>query len=77
VNRAPTIAILPLKKSIDEVYANLTEHKLMLGKGDFYAVRPLQEMEIPRSPGVIRISFLHYTSMNEIEQLIAGLKVAL
>ena len=49
----------------------------MLGLGNFYAVRPLMDMGIPRQPGVLRISFLHYTSMEEIDQLIAGLKVAL
>jgi selenocysteine lyase/cysteine desulfurase len=76
-NRAPTVSIIPKNKDIDAVYENLTKHKLMLGKGDFYAVRPLKGMGIPRPPGVLRISFLHYTSINEVDQLIAGLKAAL
>ncbi len=76
-DRAPTISIIPKNKTINEVYATLTEHKLMLGMGDFYAVRPLMDMGIPRPPGVLRISFLHYTSMEEVDQLIAGLKKAL
>jgi selenocysteine lyase/cysteine desulfurase len=75
--RAPTVSILPCNKNIEAVYATLTNHKLMLGIGDFYAVRPLMDMGIPRPPGVLRISFLHYTSMEEIDQLIRGLKVAL
>ena len=49
----------------------------MLGMSNFYAVRPLIDMDIPRQPGVLRISFLHYTSMEEMNQLIEGLKVAL
>ncbi len=49
----------------------------MLGIGDFYAVRPLMDMEIPGDPGVIRTSFMHYTSPEEIDQLIEGLKEAL
>ncbi|NNK09889.1 MAG: aminotransferase class V-fold PLP-dependent enzyme [Flavobacteriaceae bacterium] len=76
-DRAPTVAILPLKKNLHQVYSSLTKHKLMLGKGDFYAVRPLMDMEIQRPPGVIRISFLHYTQQSEIKQLIKGLEVAL
>lgn len=76
-DRAPTVSIIPKKKSIDKVYTTLTEHKLMLGKGDFYAARPLMDMGIPRPPGVLRISFLHYTSMQEVNQLITGLKAAL
>jgi selenocysteine lyase/cysteine desulfurase len=75
--RAPTISIIPRNKSIEAVYATLTKQHLMLGMGDFYAVRPLKDMMIPRSPGVLRVSFLHYTSMEEIEQLIMGLRAAL
>ncbi|MBT8307196.1 MAG: aminotransferase class V-fold PLP-dependent enzyme [Maribacter sp.] len=75
--RLPIVSIIPLNKTIGEVYAKLTEYKLMLGTGDFYAVRPLMDMGIPLNPGVLRMSFVHYTSMEEINQLIAGLKVAL
>ena len=75
--RLPIVSIIPRHKSIAKVYASLTEHKLMLGTGDFYAVRPLMDMGIPLKPGVLRISFVHYTSMEELNQLIAGLKKAL
>lgn len=75
--RVPTVSILPLEKNLEKVYASLTQHKLMLGMGDFYAVRPLMDMGIPLDPGVLRMSFLHYTSMEEIDQLIEGLKRAL
>lgn len=75
--RAPIVSIIPKNKNIKRVYAALIQHKLMLGLGDFYAVRPLMDMKIPTQPGVLRISFLHYTSMEEIDQLIEGLKVAL
>lgn len=76
-DRLPIVSIIPIRKNLKRVYAKLTEHKLMLGMGDFYAVRPLIDMDIPRPPGVLRISFLHYTSLEEIDQLIEGLKAAL
>jgi selenocysteine lyase/cysteine desulfurase len=76
-DRAPIVSIIPLKKNIKKVYTDLTKHKLMLGIGNFYAVRPLMDMNIPTQPGVIRISFLHYTSLEDIDQLIEGLKIAL
>ena len=77
VNRAPIVSFIPKNKNIKKVYTELIEHKLMLGLGNFYAFRPLIDMQIPTDPGVIRISFLHYTSEEEIEQLISGLKDAL
>ncbi len=73
-DRAPIVSILPKKKPIKEVYDRLTQHELMLGIGEFYAVRPLMDMNIPVDPGVIRISFLHYTNSEEVDQLIQGLK---
>ena len=49
----------------------------MLGIGNFNAVRPLMDLDIPRQPGVLRISFLHYNNMEEINQLLNGLKAVL
>ena len=75
--RASTVSIIPLNKSVECVVSTLLEHKLMVGTGDFYGVRPLAEMNIELEPGVIRMSFIHYTTMGEIDQLIKGLKTAL
>lgn len=75
--RLPIVSIIPKNRTVAEVYAILTECQLMLGTGDFYAVRPLNDMGIPLDPGVLRMSFVHYTSMGEINQLIAGLEKAL
>ncbi|NNK30234.1 MAG: aminotransferase class V-fold PLP-dependent enzyme, partial [Flavobacteriaceae bacterium] len=77
LNRAPIIAIMPLEKSIKRVYAGLIKQQLMLGIGDFYAVRPLMDMGIPIDPGVIRMSFVHYTTEEEIQQLITVLEAVL
>jgi len=76
-DRAPIVSIIPKNKNLKRVYTSLTQQKLMLGMGHFYAVRPLMDMDIPLQPGVLRISFLHYTSKDEIKQLIEGLKLAL
>lgn len=75
--RAPTVSVIPKKKSIDEVCAVLADKKLMVGQGSFYSVRPLEGMNIPTDTGVLRLSFLHYTIEDEINQLIDGLTVAL
>ena len=75
--RAPTLSIVPRDKSLDAVFAALTEKKLMAGQGHFYGVRPLMGMHIPIETGVLRLSFLHYTTADEIHQLIDGLSRAL
>ncbi|TWT73806.1 Cysteine desulfurase [Posidoniimonas polymericola] len=76
-DRAPTVAIVPLKKDAREVIAVLEREKIMAGLGSFYARRVLEAMGVDLSPGVLRLSFLHYTTQDEIEQLIAALDQAL
>ena len=75
--RVPTVSIVPRKKSIDEIFKVLTAKKLMAGQGHFYGVRPLLGLNIPIDTGVLRLSFLHYTTEEEISQLIEGLSAAL
>ncbi|MCA1795579.1 MAG: aminotransferase class V-fold PLP-dependent enzyme, partial [Desulfobacteraceae bacterium] len=75
--RAPTVSILPKDKPMDAVFAALTAKKIMAGQGHFYGVRPLMGMHLPIETGVLRLSFLHYTTADEIHQLIDGLSAAL
>jgi selenocysteine lyase/cysteine desulfurase len=45
----------------------------MAGVGDFYAVRLLETMGVSPEDGAVRLSFVHYTSRDEINQAIAAL----
>ncbi|GAB4557453.1 MAG: aminotransferase class V-fold PLP-dependent enzyme [Ruegeria sp.] len=67
--RAPTVA-LALNRNAEEVAAELAQHGVMAGGGDFYAVRPLTAMGVDLGQGVLRVSFTHYTSRDEIDQLL-------
>ncbi len=75
--RAPTVSFVPLKKKHADILDTLITHKVIGKSGDFYGVRPLEGMNIPLNPGVVRVSFVHYTTEAEIDQLIGGLKAAL
>ncbi|MBR9894638.1 aminotransferase class V-fold PLP-dependent enzyme [bacterium] len=71
-NRAPTVAVA-LQGPAEPVARRLANHKVMAGGSNFYAVRPLQAMGIDPDDGVLRLSFTHYTSPEEVDQLIAAL----
>ncbi len=75
--RAPTVSVVPLARDAADIHRALIDHQLMTGHGDFYGVRPLIGMGIEPDPGVLRMSFLHYTTENEIDRLIAGLAAVL
>jgi selenocysteine lyase/cysteine desulfurase len=71
-NRAPTIAI-ELDRPGEEAATALADHGIMAGGGDFYAVRPLEAMGVDPGKGVLRLSFVHYTSPIDIDRLITAL----
>lgn len=75
--RAPTVSIVPLRRPVTEVAESLVRSRMMVGVGDFYAPRLLDEMRIPTEPGVLRMSFIHYNTEGEIDRLITALDRAL
>ena len=70
--RAPTVA-LELAQAGEPVAAELAAHGVMAGGGDFYAVRALKAMGVDPEKGVLRLSFVHYTSETEVQQLMEAL----
>ncbi|SMH58218.1 aminotransferase class V-fold PLP-dependent enzyme [Maritimibacter sp. HL-12] len=74
--RAPTVA-LELSAPGAGVAAALALEGIMAGGGDFYAVRPLEAMGVDPDKGVLRLSFVHYTTEAEVDKLIAALDKAL
>jgi len=70
--RAPTIAVELAGPGEDAARA-LAAHGIMAGGGNFYAQRPLQALGIDTDKGVLRLSFVHYTTGQEVERLISAL----
>jgi selenocysteine lyase/cysteine desulfurase len=69
--RAPTVAVaLDGDRDAEATAAALGPHGIMAGGGDFYAVRPLTALGVDLERGVLRMSFVHYTSEGEIGKLI-------
>lgn len=70
--KVPTVAVVTARNPHD-IATELVQHKVMASAGDFYAVRVIEAMGVPTDPGVLRLSFVHYTSPAEIDQLVAAL----
>ncbi|MEM9638794.1 MAG: aminotransferase class V-fold PLP-dependent enzyme, partial [Pseudomonadota bacterium] len=70
--RAPTVA-LALTRPGEQVAAELAAHGIMAGGGDFYAGRALDAMGVDAEKGVLRLSFTHYTTAGEVDQLLNAL----
>ena len=72
-HRAPTVAVALAEKG-EDVAARLAAHGIMAGGGDFYGVRVIKALGEDPDHGVLRMSFVHYTAPQEIEQLVTALK---
>jgi cysteine desulfurase family protein (TIGR01976 family) len=71
--RAATVSFLPDTIDPAEVVRQLAERGFMAGNGNFYAVRLLEAMGVDSTRGAVRVSFVHYNSMQEITRLIQAL----
>jgi selenocysteine lyase/cysteine desulfurase len=69
-SRAPTVAFAIQGQQPAELGARLGEQGIGVGVGDFYAYRLVQALGIDNATGVVRTSFVHYTSPAEIDRLI-------
>lgn len=71
-SRAPTLAMV-LNEPGNDVARRLAPYGIMCGGGNFYGVRCLQAQGVDPARGALRISFVHYTSKEEVEKLIVAL----
>ncbi|MCP5084548.1 MAG: aminotransferase class V-fold PLP-dependent enzyme [Alphaproteobacteria bacterium] len=71
--RAPTVAVHTLNRNPHEIAEDLAPKGIMAGAGDFYSVRVIDAMGVKPDPGVLRVSFVHYTTRHEVDRLIAAL----
>jgi selenocysteine lyase/cysteine desulfurase len=71
--RAPTVSLRTLTASPLEIATRLGARGIVAGAGNFYAVRLLEALDIPAEPGVLRFSFVHYTSPEDLSQLLTAL----
>ena len=74
--RVPTVALHTAKPAA-EIADALSAHGVMAGAGDFYAVRTIGAMGCDADEGVLRLSFVHYTTDGEVQQLMKGLDACL
>ncbi|MEM9133104.1 MAG: aminotransferase class V-fold PLP-dependent enzyme [Actinomycetota bacterium] len=76
-HRCPTVAFVPLAREPEAVAAALVDHGIMAGAGDFYANRVLSGLDVDPDRGVVRVSFVHYTSVDDIDRLSVALRAEL
>jgi cysteine desulfurase family protein (TIGR01976 family) len=75
--RAPTVAFTVAGQRPAAVASRLSERQIGIGAGHFYAYRLVEALGIDPREGLVRTSFVHYTSHDEVNRLIAALDSSL
>lgn len=73
IDRAPTVAFAVNGQSPGELAARMNSFKLGIGVGHFYAYRLVEALGVDTEEGLLRASFVHYTSPEEVTRLIEAL----
>jgi cysteine desulfurase family protein (TIGR01976 family) len=72
-HRCPTIAFLPLTLEPSVVARRLVDRGIQTSASDYYAVRVLNGMGLDPERGVVRLSFVHYTSQADVDRALTAL----
>jgi len=68
--RVPTISFVVDGMASDEVVAAVDPHGIGIRFGDFYAVDLIDDLGLREVQGVVRVSLVHYNTLDEVDRLI-------
>ncbi len=72
-HRAPTVSFTVNGREPSAIAALLAEQKIGIANGNCYAWRLMDALSIEPEQGVVRLSFVHYTTREEIDRLLEAL----
>ena len=67
--RVPTISFVVEGMSSAQIPLVTDKHKIGLRYGDFYSRRIIQNLDLQKSDGVVRVSMVHYNTVDEVDRL--------
>jgi selenocysteine lyase/cysteine desulfurase len=71
--RAPTVSFAVRGRDSAGIGARLADAKIGVGVGNFYAYRLIRALGIDTEDGAVRLSFVHYTTKDEVDRLMREL----
>jgi cysteine desulfurase family protein (TIGR01976 family) len=71
--RVPTIAFTVDGVDSASIPPHLDDHHIGIRYGDFYAKRLIQSLDLQTCNGVVRVSMVHYNTLEEVDRLIQHL----
>jgi cysteine desulfurase family protein (TIGR01976 family) len=72
-SRVPTISFVEEGTDSESIVRKMDEHKIGIRYGDFYAKKLISDLGLEPQNGVVRISMVHYNTLEEADKLILAL----
>jgi len=76
-SRVPTISFVSDRHLSSAIPPRVDPHKIGIRFGDFYARRLIDALGLREKEGVVRVSMVHYNTLDEVDRLLAALEKAL
>ena len=68
--RVPTISFIVNGRDSKEIVSSVDKYKIGIRYGDFYARRLIDDLGLSKQNGVVRVSLVHYNTLEEVDALI-------
>lgn len=72
-HRCPTVAFSTLRREPRDVAHDLVQRGVQTSSGHYYAARVLDGLGVDPDRGVVRLSFVHYTSPDDVDRAVNAL----
>ena len=67
--RVPIISFTVDGASSESIVRQIDEHRIGIRFGNFYSVRLIERLGLPTRDGVVRVSMVHYNTVEEVDRL--------
>jgi cysteine desulfurase family protein (TIGR01976 family) len=68
--RVPTISFVVSDRDSESIVLETDKHNIGIRFGDFYAARLIDELGLRKQNGVVRVSMVHYNTLEELDKVI-------
>ncbi len=68
--RVPTISFVVDGKKSSDLPPEIDKHNIAIRYGDFYARRLITDLDLAPQDGVVRVSMVHYNTLEEVDRLV-------
>ncbi|NEQ22808.1 MAG: aminotransferase class V-fold PLP-dependent enzyme, partial [Microcoleus sp. SIO2G3] len=76
-SRVPTISFVVDGMNSETIPLQIDKHNIGIRFGEFYAKQLIEDLALDKQGGVVRVSMVHYNTLEEVDRLIEAFETVL